>query len=264
MIIDMHAHAWPDKAAEKARIFLERSFRSPVPVVPSVDNLLRSMDRAGIDRSCIAAVASRPDQVESINRWLSTVTGERLMAFGAMHPAYPHMSDELKRLGEFCIGIKLQPEFQEFAVDDPQVFPLYEAARELGLPILFHCGEELSGTMMVRSAPQQMLRVITQFPGLKVICAHFGGFNMWDEVEQRLIGTDAWLDTAFTIGRLDPGQFHRMACAHAPDKILFGTDFPLTDPAVELAALREATLPAGLHERILSQNFLALVPSCRP
>lgn len=261
MIIDAHAHAWPDKAAEKAKIFLERAFHSPIALIPTIDNLVRGMDKAGIDRSCLAAVASRPDQVEPINRWLATVVGDRLSAFGAMHPFHRAMRDEMKRLSEFCVGIKLQPEFQEFSVDDEAIFPLYEMAVEMNLPVLFHCGEELSGTMLVRSAPHQMLRVITRFPDLKVICAHFGGFNMWDDVEKHLIGQNVWLDTSFTVGRLNNAQFARMVAAHPQDKVLFGTDFPLTDPSKELDVFRATAVPSLLQERILSQNFLTLTAS---
>ena len=58
MIIDFHTHAWPDKIAQKAREHLEGLFRVKLVGEPTVDTLLRSMDRNRIDISVICAVAT--------------------------------------------------------------------------------------------------------------------------------------------------------------------------------------------------------------
>ena len=44
-IIDFHTHIWPDKVAEKAKQYLEKSFRRPMTAVPTVDNALSVMDK---------------------------------------------------------------------------------------------------------------------------------------------------------------------------------------------------------------------------
>jgi len=229
MIIDVHTHAWPDKVAERAKEHLETAFDTRLVAVPTVGNLLRSMDRNGIDVSFIASVASRPEQVASINSWLFSVKNDRLRCFAAMHPFYEKREEELKRVRENAAGIKLQPEFQEFYVDDEKVFPLYERLQEYRLPVLFHCGEELSGTRVVRASPERMLRVHQRFPDLTIIAAHLGGFRMWDDVARHLAGAGMYMDTAFVFGHLQKDKLKEMLAAHSPEKILFGTDFPLAD-----------------------------------
>ena len=122
MIIDTHTHAWPDKVALKAKEHLEEVFQLKVPVEPTVTNLLRSMDTAGVDVSFIAAVASRPEQVPGINAWLRTIVSDRLKALAAFHPFRAEWKDDLARIREFASGIKLQPEFQDFYIEKDIIF----------------------------------------------------------------------------------------------------------------------------------------------
>jgi hypothetical protein len=67
MIIDIHTHAWPEKVSQKARENLESVFKVPFVGDPTVSTLLRYMDKNNISVSVICAVATRPEQVPSIN-----------------------------------------------------------------------------------------------------------------------------------------------------------------------------------------------------
>ncbi len=259
MIIDIHTHAWPDKVSERAREHLELSFRRKLVANPTVDTLLRFMDKNGVDVSVICAVASRPDQVSSINDWLFGVRNERIRIFCALHPEYGAWRDELRRIRERGDGIKLQPEFQDFYVDQENVFPIYETIQALELPLLFHCGEELSGTMLVRSSPPRLLKVKKKFPRMKIVAAHFGGFQLWQEVKENLLGEDIYLDTSFFFDYLPRPEVKEMLLAHRPDRLLFGTDFPLVDQKKDLDFLRGLGLDAALEERILSGNARQLL-----
>ena len=124
----------------------------------------------------------------------------------------------------------------------------------VGVPVLFHCGKELSGTMLVRSSPDRIVNVKRAFPRLTIIAGHFGGFELWPEVSEHLLGEDVYLDTSFFFGHVPPAEAVRMIQAHRPDRILFGTDFPLIDSAQDLAHLRALAIPDELKERILFHN----------
>ena len=87
-IIDFHTHMWPEKIAEKAREYLENSFKIPITAIPIEKNVLEEMDKNGIKKSVIASVASRPDQVEHINNWLFKKNSERFIKFASLHPFY--------------------------------------------------------------------------------------------------------------------------------------------------------------------------------
>jgi hypothetical protein len=261
VIIDIHTHAWPDKVSQKARESLEKLFGEKMVCDPTAANLLEHMDRNGIDISVICSVATRPEQVAGINDWLFGIRSERLKAFCAFHPGYSGWKDELKRIRDNGDGIKLQPEFQDFFVDDEKVFPAYEQMERAGLPVLFHCGEELSGTMSVRSSPSRIAKIKDKFPGLRMIGAHFGGFRLWGEVRQHLLGKDIYLDTSFFFGFLPDTEIKDLLLSHRPDRLLFGTDFPLTDQGKDLGYIGRLDIDKGLKDMILSKNAKDLLDS---
>jgi len=217
------------------------------------------MDKNGITESVVCGVATRQDQVAGINDWLFTVRSERIKIFCALHPDYPQWKKELVRIRDKGDGIKFQPEFQNFYVDEERLSGMYEAIEESGLPVLFHCGEELSGTMLVRSAPERIMKVKKRFPGLTIIAAHFGGFNMLKEVEKRIVGKDVYLDTAFFFNYISKEEACRLIMKHRPDRLLFGTDFPLIDQEVDISFLKNLEIPDSLKERIFSQNARGLL-----
>jgi len=258
-IIDVHTHAWPKKVALRAREELENVFGTKLIGEPTIDTLLKFMNKNSIDISFICAVATKPDQVTSINNWLFSIKNNRLKIMCALHPLFSGWRDEILRIKDKGNGIKFQPEFQDFYVDDDKMFYIYEEIEKRGLPVLFHCGEELSGTMLVRSSPQRILRVIEKFPHLKVIAAHFGGFRLWDEVKKYLLGKDVYLDTAFFFDYLPKNEIMSFLGGHPADKILFGTDFPLIDQKKDIDALKNIDIPSDLKEKIFFRNASSLM-----
>ncbi len=258
-IVDIHTHVWPSKVAEKARENLESLFKVKLKELPTVETLLEFMDKNKIRLSCICSVAPDPGKVESINNWLFGIKNPRLGIFAAFHPDYKNWQNEFKRIKDNACGIKLQPEFQNFYVDERRVFPIYEEIEKLGIPVLFHCGYELSGTMIVRSSPERLLRVKQSFPSLKIIAAHFGGFRLWDDVEKYLLGTDIYLDTSFFFHYLPSQRIKKMLLGHDKNRLLFGTDFPLIDQKKDIDYLKNLDIPSQLKKVIFSQNALKLL-----
>ncbi|MDD5021200.1 MAG: TatD family hydrolase [Endomicrobiaceae bacterium] len=226
IIIDSHTHVWPDKVADKAKEYLEHSFSRPIPAVPTVSNLLKIMDENEILKSVIASVASRPDQVQSINNWLFSIRKDRFIPFASLHPFYDKWQEELDRIKDNAFGIKFQPEFQDFYIDDELIFPVYERIQKLNIPVLFHCGVELSLPGIIHAGPDKILKIITTFPELKFIGAHMGGFQIWDEVIEKLAGKNIYFDTSSALIYMKKEQRDRFIAKHSIDKILFGTDFP--------------------------------------
>jgi len=254
MIIDIHTHAWPEKISQKARENLESSFKVKLVGEPTLETLLKFMDKNNIDISVICAVATKPEQVSSINDWLFSVRSKRIKIFCALHPDYPLWEEELERIKDKGDGIKLQPEFQNFYIDEVRVHPIYARLEKLKVPILFHCGEELSGTMLVRSSPNRLIKVKEAFPKLKIIAGHFGGFRLWDEVKKYLLGKDIYLDTSFFFDYLPKEEVKSLLLSHRQDRLVFGSDFPLIDQKKDLDFLKKLELPPALKERILSLN----------
>ena len=70
-----------------------------------------------------------------------------------------------------------------------------------------------------------------RFPKLKIAAAHLGGFGMWDEVEETLIGEDVFLDLSHTFFWMPNERIFRMIRMHGANRILFGTDAPWQNPS---------------------------------
>ncbi len=264
-IIDSHNHIWPEKVAQKAQDFLEQSFNHKMIALPVAENLLSYMDDAEISKSVISSVASRPDQVISINNWLFSIKQERFIVFASMHPFFADFAgtaafnDEMKRIRDNSLGVKLQAEFQKFYVDDEKVFPLYEKLQKLDLPVIFHCGVELSSPGEVRSSPDRLLKVIEKFAGMKIIGAHMGGFLMWEEVFEKLAGKNIYFDTSDSIRVMKPELLNAFFEKHGFDKIIYGSDFPMQVPKEEVDFIKSLEFSDENKLKILSGNLKKLL-----
>ena len=83
------------------------------------DGMRAAADAAGIDVTVLQPVATKPEQVVSINDWTAALASDRVVPFGAMHPDFDDPASEIARMRDLGIrGIKLHPEFQACAPDD--------------------------------------------------------------------------------------------------------------------------------------------------
>jgi predicted TIM-barrel fold metal-dependent hydrolase len=245
-IIDFHAHVFPDDLAPRAITQLEKNGGTRAPYNGTVQGLLASMRAAGIQQTVLQPVATRPEQVEPINRWSLSLRGRReLIPFGALHPNLsPEALDQqikfLKVHG--FLGIKLHPDYQNFHPDEDRLEAFYRALEKSGLIVLFHSGIDLGLYPPVMAGPEHIARVHKAFPGLIIVAAHMGGYKMWDDVESYLVGHSIWLDTAYCAPDCPQRQFVDIVRAHGANRILFASDGPWGDQQENLQYLRSAGL----------------------
>lgn len=267
MIIDAHAHIFPDKIAEKASAGISGFYAGmAVDSGGTLGELLRKGTEAGVDRFIVQSVATVPQQVRSINDFIAECVRRerpgRLIGFGAMHPDFEDVGGEIGRMiGLGLRGIKLHSDFQDFCIDDERAFPIYEAA-EGRLPILFHVGDKRSD----RSSPERLLKVAKRFPGLTVIAAHLAGWSMWDRGTE-LFGDyirenpkcRVYTDCSSTLYALPPEHAAELIRRFGTDRVMWGTDYPMWNAKQELE--RFAALPLDDRERrlILSENALKML-----
>lgn len=256
-IIDIHTHAWPDAVAPAAIASLERLGTLTAYYDGTIDGLLGAMETSGVSLSVVQPVATKPAQVHGINAWVAALAGSyagRIMPFGAMHPDVENPAEEIARMAKLGLrGLKLHPEHQNFAPDEPRLAGIYEAAIAHDMTVFFHAGaDELHDT--VRGTPASFVTVLKAFPEMRVVLAHLGGFRVWNEVAEQLVGSDVYLDTAYTLGHLPDADFCEIVRAHGPERILFGSDGPWTDAAAEIAWIRRLPLAGGVADAILGGN----------
>ncbi len=255
MIIDFHAHAFPDELALKTVPLLAEKSNITPALDGRVGSLLASMQRAGIGKSVVGLIATRPEQFRSIIKWAAAIRTPEIETFPSFHPAAPDMLEQIRTIhARGFKGIKLHPYYQEFKIDEERLFPAYELMAELGLVLLMHTGYDIGFPRTRIAEPERTARVVERFPGLKLVAAHLGGWQMWDEVKEFLVGKNVYIDLAFSLDFLSVDEAREIICNHQPDKILFGSDSPWADPKQEMERLRKLDLDAELEENILGRN----------
>ena len=261
MKIDFHTHVYPDHVAAKA--VREVCRRSGIDAYPdgTLDGLKRSMAAGGIDVSVVAAVATKPEQVGSMQQWLRAIRQPGIETLAAMHPADPPGSGEMalfKREG--FRGFKLHPDYQDFFVDEPRMYPFYEAAAAEGMFILFHAGMDRGLPRPVHATPERLAAVHKAVPELCIIVAHLGGEECYEDTARHLLGRDLYLDTSFVLRKM-PGTFReRFLTEHPAERLLFASDSPWTDQGEELRFLLQLPyLTEEDKERVCFSNAARLL-----
>lgn len=259
MIVDAHAHVWPDHIAP--RVLAAR----PVGLDPrfdgTVDGLRRTMDSAGIDRALTLAIADRPEHVARTNEFIGSVDRSRFVPFGTVHP---QLSDEdnLRHLRDNGIpGVKLHPLFQSLSLGDPRVVDLLRCLAGAGIVVITHAGAGGDEAANERGAPRHVRALVDAIPTLRLIACHYGGYHRLAEAEDSVIGSRALLETSWppTVADLDRGRLRDYIARHGAERVVFGSDWPMTDPAAEIAAIRALGLSTSDEAAVLGGNLARLL-----
>ncbi len=255
-IFDIHVHVFPDAIARKAASATGQYYGVPM----FADGTMEAFEAAfaaspSIQKCLIHSTATKAAQVEHVNDFVAALISETRFGFGSMHAAYPDIEKEIDRMCTLGLrGIKLHPDFQDFAADSEEAFRIYACA-EGKLPILFHAGDKESDL----SSPRRLRRVHDAFPRLTMICAHLGGYSVWDEAEEYLVGQDVYFDTSSCLQSISPAQFVRIVRKHGVEKCLFGTDFPMHDPAECIRKHLELGFTDAEYKKIFWENAHTLL-----
>ena len=270
MIIDIHTHTFPDKIADKTIAGMEKEilkgqgFAVKHERVATVLGLIDSTLSAGIDLSVVCPVATNIAQPEKINKMSAKYNEKsqdtKIFFFGAIHPDCENCKEIIDDIVAMDLkAIKLHPDYQKTYFDDEKYIRLMDYAANKGLGIIVHAGEDVGLPEKVHCTPDMVLNVWRHIQPEKLILAHMGGWRMWDEVEEKLIGLPFFMDTAVALNKKFPvklsnEQFLRMVRKHGSDKIIFGTDTPWYDQKQALMDLDETDLNDNEKNQILGEN----------
>ena len=261
MLIDFHAHAFPDKLAKNAVASLAaRAHFTPFTDGTAAD-AFRLLTEQGVDRCVLLNIAVTPRSMHHVNDFAISLSRDpRAIPFGSVHPDATDAKEELARLQDAGIrGIKFDNEYQDFYVDDDRALPLYEECAKRGFILLFHGGADAGFAPPVKTPPARMARVCRYFPEAKIVVAHLGGQDMPDEAIEHLVPTNALIDTSFASRSVPLAAAERVIRAFGADRVLFGTDCPWDTPASMLEYLAKIALTEEEREKIYHRNARRLL-----
>ncbi|MCI8835316.1 MAG: amidohydrolase family protein [Ruminococcus sp.] len=259
-MIDFHTHMFPDKIAGKTLDFLSKRCKTTPFTDGTAAGLEQSAKEAGLECSVVLPVVTNPEQFESINRFAGEHRNGRLLSFGGIHPDNENYREkllELKKRG--FSGIKLHPDYQDTFFNDIRYKRILDYASELGLIVSVHAGFDPGYPECVHCTPAMAREVIEEVHPEKLVLAHMGGFQRWDEVEQELVGKNVWFDTAVVFGKIPDEQFLRICRNHGTDRILFATDSPWSGQKESVEYFRQMDFSEEEKHRILSENARKLL-----
>lgn len=270
MIVDAHAHTFPEKIAARAIGKLEAASGMKAATDGTEKGLITAMKNSNTDCSIILPVCTNPEQADNINRHayeLNCRTKETgIMSFGGIHPDSPNYRQVLQSIKDYGIqGIKLHPEYQGVDLDDIKYMHIIDCASELGLAITVHSGIDIGFRDSLRCSPSQVLSVVKTVSPQKLILAHMGGYLLWDEVAELIAGQEVYLDMSFCVG-LQPGipamtmdNFIQLIKLHGTDRIIYGTDSPWADQNRMIDIVKNLPFSEVEKEGFFSGNIKKLI-----
>ncbi len=277
MVIDFHTHIFPPQIKKNRRKYIDSDpcfailYSEKDARLATADELIDSMDKAGIDISVIAnygwtthelCVETNDYILESIARY-----PDRLVGFCAVQPnSLEAAITEIERCARGGIkGVgELRPDMQLFDFRDEEIMePLIEAVRKHNLILLTHASEPVGHGYPGKGSvtPDVLYPFITSFPDLTIVCAHWGGglpfYALMPEVKEAM--RNVFFDTAASPFLYTPQVYSQVIQLVGADRILFGTDYPLLAQSRLLEEINSADLSEEARELILSGNARRLL-----
>lgn len=183
------------------------------------------------------------------NDWTCDIADkyEQLIAFVSLDPLCgDKMLKELifKVENRNIKGIKLHPGNGRFFPYDKQLWPIYEKACELKLPIISHAGVFYTLDNIQYSQPKHFKEVLDTFPELILVMAHLG-IGFWDEsLELAKQYDNLYFDTSRAIssgkiwGVLKDGKAIDLIRNIGIERVMWGSDYPWCNPAKDAQKLK--------------------------
>lgn len=261
MLIDFHAHAFPETIAQRAIDKLSHAGGGLIPQGEgTVSSLKREMEKDGVDISVVLSIATNPAQQTNVNNFAKEINDEKsIFAFGSVHPDAPDVLDELERIKSLGLkGVKLHPEYQHFFVDDEKMKPIYKKISSLGLITVFHSGYDLGYAPPYHCMPDNLLGALKWFDS-PVIAAHWGGLSCGQEVIKKLCGLDVWFDLSFGYSEMPKVIAQEIVDRHTPDRLLFASDMPWHRPSWEKRLIESLDISKDDKDKIYCKNAMNLL-----
>lgn len=242
MIVDLHMHI--EEVASLAWTM-------------SADDCIRAMDAAGVQRAAVMTLTDLPGLnprgleliAEACERYR-----DRLYGFVRLNPSYLETSKQLleRAITELGFkGLKLHPVSTLQHPGGAATIELIQYAGELGVPTLFHCGDEPMST------PLSIAQAAAACPDATIILGHMGGYF---HVDEALDVAEQFPNIVLETSAMPYPQKIRTAVERiGAERVVFGSDGPVSSPSLERQKVVIAELGEEAAGLVLGGNAEALL-----
>lgn len=276
--VDTHVHLEMDSSGHRAlpEVFFEASAKyfKTAERTPSIDRIAE-VYRGHRMAAVVFTVDARTQLQHAPNSIDDLVAGclrnnDVLLPFGSVDPwlgteAITEAQRQAEELG--VRGFKFHPTVQGFDPSDSQHYPLWDALEEIGLPLIFHTGQNGMGAgtpgggglKLKYSNPLLLDDVAADFPQLPIIMAHPSVPWQDEAISIATHKSNVYIDLSGWSPKYFPQALVRSANNILSTKLLFGTDYPLITPEKWLTAFADLPIKDEVRPQILKHNAAALL-----
>ncbi|MGT2463066.1 amidohydrolase family protein [Sinomonas atrocyanea] len=268
--IDGHGHcSLPDVLNDASSKYFKAEDRHPS--LEKIADTYRGLNMAAVVFTVDARTQlhHEPNSIEDLIAGAAEHS-DVLIPFGSVDPrtgeeAIARAKHQALELG--ARGFKFHPSLQGFDPSSEEFYPLWDALAELGLPAIFHTGQNGMGAglpgghgiKLRYSNPLLLDDVAADFPGLTLIMAHPSVPWQEEAISIATHKSNVYIDLSGWSPKYFPESLVRAANSMLADKVLFGTDFPLITPEKWLGAFAGLPLKDEVRPRILKDNAVKLL-----
>lgn len=215
--------------------------------------IIRLLDEAEIERAVIMTYRDAPGPEERVIEYIGEAVQrypDRLIGYARMNPRYGDAAVELfdRAIRDYKLaGLKLHPVSYVMHPASEPTLALIRHAASLGVPTLFHCGDEEF------SLPLQIAEAADAVPDATIILGHMGGyFHVRDAMRVAVRHPNLILETS---AMPYPRMIKEAVDLLGAERILFASDGPGCDPLLEVEKVRRAGLTPEQEELLFQGNI---------
>ncbi len=260
-VVDAHVHVFPDRVLKAMYAWFD-AHGWPVRHRLFSAELIDFLLGRGVGHIVALHYAHRAGLARSLNTFLAEVVKARprVTAVATVYPGEPDAAEILREGFVMGLrGVKLHCHVQAFAVDDPRLEEVYRACVDADQPLVVHAGRQPRSAAypvdpVLLCGAHRMEEVLRSYPRLRVSVPHLGADEL-DSYGKLLERYDnLWLDTTMVLADYFPVDRPERLVAQRPDRVMYGTDFPILPYAWdrELGRIKAMGFSDAALERLLS------------
>ena len=267
-IIDTHVHVFPPKLFNAVKQWFDvHAWKFKYQGTP--EELIQYQFDNGIAGLVFLSYAHRPEIADQLNGYIAQLLKRfpHTAGLAALHPEDKNPREILKRAHEefgLC-GLKMHCHVQKVAVDDPILFPVYEAIVDLEGILTIHAGREpaidaYGLDVRTITGAGRVENILKRYPDLKMIVPHLG-FDESDRFYSMLdLYPNLYLDTTMMIANFFDASVDPKRLIQYADRILYGSDYPHIpyDMEREVKGILDLDLGEEVNRKIFYENAMQL------